>query len=109
MNITELALERLREYYLGLSEVLDEMSQKEGLDPDGIKACMDLRDFYWALSEDYIMPLDMTPVLTHLTHVAKILLRSNPLADGFYDVDDDGEGDIRIAIPLPEDIFDDED
>ena len=109
MNITELATERLKEYYRGLSEVLDEMSEKEELDPEGVNDCLDLRDFYWALSEDLIMPLELTPVLEHLTHIAKILLRANPIADDFCDVDDDGDGGIRIAIPLPEDMSDDED
>lgn len=109
MNITELALGRVKDYYRGLSVVFDEMSQKEELDPEGINDCLDLRDFYWALSEELIMPLELTPVLEHLTHIAKILLRSNPLADDFCDVDDDGEGGIRVAIPLPEGILDDED
>ena len=109
MNIAELALDRLKAYYRGLSVVFDEMSQKEELDPEGLNDCLDLRDFYWALSEDLIMPLELTPVLEHLTHIAKILLRSNPLADDFCDVDDDGEGGIRIAIPIPEGEPDDED
>tara|TARA_B100001989_G_C24428979_1_gene408005 strand:- start:73 stop:402 length:330 start_codon:yes stop_codon:yes gene_type:complete len=109
MNITELATERLKEYYKGISEVLGEMSENEGLDPQGLLDCLDLRDFYWALSQDLIMPLELNPVLNHLIHVAKILLRAQSYDDDFWDVDDDGEGGIRIAIPIPEGEPDDED